>query len=310
MAWYDQYLGGTTVPTTGGTTTNLSGPPGQMGQGVWEEDKKDDPLVSVDYTTPVDTSQFADTGSNISTANDITEEPIDGRSAAIQASQEERRLRNIQQLKSLYASTMSSPAALGGALYEGLDLATIFESFGADPTIKPDNASYNYADMPSQGQIPITDWDKLNFLHHLGLGTNVTGKEGLGAFFAVDDWGNAILDSSGNLIKTGLGNTMSDNFNEIVYGTPSTFNPEEQLSMEEQFGKVAENYWTGRREENREGNTWDNWWGQPQEYGMFDSLADLAKHTWFSESLSDVEAREQQRLDEGLGVATMADMEQ
>ena len=53
-------------------------------------------------------------------------------------------------------------------------------------------------------------------------------------------------------------------------------------------------------------------WGGGQQYGTFgvDSLADLAKYTWFSESLSDVEAREKERLDEGLGVATMADMEQ
>ena len=57
---------------------------------------EDETPVSVDYTRPVDTSQPADIGSNISTVNDIVEEPIDGRSAAIQASQEERRLRNIQ----------------------------------------------------------------------------------------------------------------------------------------------------------------------------------------------------------------------
>jgi len=58
---------------------------------------------------------------------------------------------------------------------------------------------------------------------------------------------------------------------------------------------------------------WDPWsdpwnygWG---DYGRIGSLADLARQTWFSESLSDVEAREQERTEEGLGVATMAEME-
>ena len=299
---------------------------GSYGGGEREEETHvpyyDDP---VDYTTPVDTGQ-GDTGSNISTVNDIVEEPIDGRSAAIQASQEEKRLRDIQQLKSLYASTMSSPAALGGALYEGLDLGTIFGKFGADPTamkatdeygnvIKDKygepvpHSSMEYGNMPSEGQIPITDWDKLNFLHHLGIGTNETGKEGLGAFFAVDEWGDAILDSSGNLIKTGLGNTMSDKFNEIVYGTPSTFNPEEQLSMEEQFEKAEEDYWTGREQD------WDSWtdpWHEGYYQGEADSMSDLARHYWFSESLDDVTARKEERRKAGLGAAGMraSEMEQ
>jgi len=169
---------------------------------------------------------------------------------------EQKRLEDIQKLKSLYASTMSSPGPLGGANLEGLDLAKIFESFGDDPTIDPDDPSYNYGNMPSGDQIPVTDWDKLNFLHHLGLGgTNVTGKEGLGSLFAVDSSGNAILDSSGNLIKTGLGDVMSDQFNEIVYGTPSTFNPEDQLSMEEQFEMLEDEY----------GRSFDQDW-----YGMDD----------------------------------------
>jgi len=57
------------------------------------------------------------------------------------------------------------------------------------------------------------------------------------------------------------------------------------------------------------GNAWDDWYGGGQ-YGTTGSLSDLARQTWFSESLADVERREQERMDEGLGVATMADMEQ
>ena len=55
----------------------------------------------------------------------------------------------------------------------------------------------------------------------------------------------------------------------------------------------------------------DPWYGGWGDYGnmRIGSLADLARHTWFSESLSDVEKRKQERAEEGLGVATMADME-
>ena len=266
---------------------------------------------SATFSPPPDHPSNA--GTPIVTTNETINEPIDGRSSAILEAQEEQRLKNIQQLKSLYASTMSSPGPLGGALYEGLDLAKIFESFGNDPTVMTNedgtvHSSMNYEDMPSQGQIPITDWDKLNYLNHLGLGgTNITGKQGLGSLFAIDSSGNAILDSSGNLIKTGLGSAMSDQFNEIVYGTPSTFNPEEQLSMEEQFEKVEKDYWTGQEQ------SWDSWadpWNEGYTQIEDDSLADYYRHHWFSESLSDVERREQERLDEGLGLATMGDMEQ
>ena len=39
------------------------------------------------------------------------------------------------------------------------------------------------------------------------------------------------------------------------------------------------------------------------------SLAEFARNFWFSESLDDVEAKEAQRQAEGLGVATMSDMD-
>tara|TARA_R100001244_G_scaffold7064_1_gene9267 strand:- start:43 stop:1362 length:1320 start_codon:yes stop_codon:yes gene_type:complete len=64
-------------------------------------------------------------------------------------------------------------------------------------------------------------------------------------------------------------------------------------------------------------DSWDSWedpwdqWGQGTGGGGgMDTMADMARSFWRSESLADVEAREQQRVEEGLGVATMADMEQ
>jgi hypothetical protein len=72
-------------------------------------------------------------------------------------------------------------------------------------------------------------------------------------------------------------------------------------------------YYGNRRGDDGDSGSWrDNWWGygDSQPYGGDMTLGELAKHTWFSESLADVERREQERLEEGLGVATMADMEQ
>ena len=69
---------------------------------------------------------------------------------------------------------------------------------------------------------------------------------------------------------------------------------------------------SGDYENPRQWDSWDDpfWGGHEQPAGEMDSLADYARHHWFSESLSDVERREQQRLEEGLGLATMSDMEQ
>ena len=128
------------TPPAWGTSGPVSGPHG--GGGIppserWEDDREDETPVSVDYTTPtVDTSQPIDTDKGpIVTTDQIINQPIDARSATIINTNEEKRLEAIQKLKSLYASTMSSPGPLGGALYEGLDLSTILGSFGADPTV-------------------------------------------------------------------------------------------------------------------------------------------------------------------------------
>ena len=111
---------------------------------------------------------------------DVSTPVVDSEQAKIDylaQQREQARLDAIQNLKSLYASTMSSPGPLGGANYEGLDLGEILGSFGADPTAMTQkdedgnvildkdgnpllHSSMNYANMPSGGQIPMTDWDK------------------------------------------------------------------------------------------------------------------------------------------------------
>ena len=56
-------------------------------------------------------------------------------------------------------------------------------------------------------------------------------------------------------------------------------------------------------------NSWEDPWYGGHTQGEDDSMSDMARHYWFSESLDDVSAREAQRKEEGLGVATMMEME-
>ena len=82
--------------------------------------------------------------------------------------------------------------------------------------------------------------------------------------------------------------------------------PEGQIDIGDQYY----NNWL-----NSQNYNWDSWtdpWygGHKQSVGPAGmTLAELARHTWFSESLADVERREQERLEAGLDVATMSDME-
>ena len=133
----------------------------------------------------------------------------------------------------------------------------------------------------------------------------------LGKIMAVDAEGNMILDSSGNPIFTGFGKEMVDEFqanwdpsNPMDITLPGVF--------KEMAGDIIgkeKDYYTQRED------PWDSWtdpWygGHKQSVGPAGmTLAELARHTWFSESLADVERREQERLEEGLDVATMSDME-
>jgi len=83
--------------------------------------------------------------------------------------------------------------------------------------------------------------------------------------------------------------------------------PEGQIDIGDQYY----NNWL-----NSQNYNWDSWtdpWyeGHKQSVGPAGmTLAELARHTWFSESLADVERREQERLEAGLDVATMSNMEQ
>ena len=124
----------------------------------------------------------------------------------------------------------------------------------------------------------------------------------LGSLIALDSEGNPVYDSSGELILSGLGKSVSDNWNQLVtgYDDPSGYGQGDILQ------DIIGNYYD---------YGWDSWadpWYQGHYQGETDSMADLAKHTWFSESLGDVTARQEERKKEGLGPAGMraSEMEQ
>ena len=116
----------------------------------------------------------------------------------------EQKQKYIDKLKG-YAASMSSSPGLYGSLY-GPEAEEMFNPYD-DPTM--DRDLYNLEEEGGfSGDIPITEYQKLKFLSDYGLGS------GLGSLMATDSSGNAILDSSGNIIKTGLGSHISDNWAE------------------------------------------------------------------------------------------------
>ena len=219
----------------------------------------------------------------------------------------------IKKLIALASSGMSSP----GPLMHGLDF-----SFGGrkDPTIDTD--LYN-TDMFS-GDVPVSDFQKALFLaqHDIGRNTKIFYDEDGNLVSPTDDYfsgkegiaglGRVVTDEETgktSFKKTGLGqHILGDVWNTALDpgGLYPSMNPYWSGDiMADWFKQGYEGY-------SAPWNSWeDPWWGghYQGQVGEVDSLSDLARRTWFSESLSDVEAREQKRMDEGLGVATMTDME-
>ena len=214
-------------------------------------------------------------------------------------------------LIALASSGMSSP----GPLMHGLDF-----SFGGreDPTIDTD--LYN-TDMFS-GDVPVSDFQKALFLAQNDIGRNTkifydedgnlvsptddyfSGKEGiagLGRVSTDEETGKTSFK------KTGLGqHILGDVWNTALDpgGLYPSMNPYWSGDI------MADRFKQGYEEYSDPWNSWEDPWWEGHYQGGDDSMSDMARHYWFSESLDDVSAREAQRKEEGLGVATMMDMEQ
>ena len=275
MAWYDQYFGGTTTPTTGGTTTPTTGGNQPPGQRVWEEDRRDETPVSVDYTSP------------IVSVDEAINEPIIDRSAAIK----------------------SNALASKKPLYDVLDAFTDLSKTHGLRTIE---------DQP--GGPALTkygkswDFNPNNPNNLIGMDTHT-----LGTFLAVDSSGNPMFDSEGKPIFTTFGKALHDEMQgqgmigqnqEVPEGMESALEDYIKGWSFEDIQGAEKDFWGGSSDYG-----WDSWadpWYQGHYQGYDDSMSDLARDYWFSESLDDVTARKEERRKAGLGPAGMraSEMEQ
>ena len=225
----------------------------------------------------------------VSTVNEIINEPIDGRSAALQA------------------SALSSAA--GATPYNVLDAFTDLSKTHGQTVLE------GPAGQTTQTKYGKSwDFNPNNPNNLLGMDTHT-----LGSFIATDSSGNAILDSEGKPIFTTFGKALHDEMqdqgmigsNQLVKDPSALEDYIKGFSFEDIQG-IEKDFWRDSYDYG-----WDSWtdpWyeGHYQGEGYDDSMSDLARHYWFSESLDDVTARKEERRKAGLGAAGMraSEMEQ
>jgi hypothetical protein len=225
----------------------------------------------------------------VSTVNEIINEPIDGRSAALQE------------------SALSSAA--GATPYNVLDAFTDLSKTHGQTVLE------GPAGQTTQTKYGKSwDFNPNNPNNLLGMDTHT-----LGSFIATDSSGNAILDSEGKPIFTTFGKALHDEMqdqgmigsNQLVKDPSALEDYIKGFSFEDIQG-IEKDFWRDSYDYG-----WDSWtdpWyeGHYQGEGYDDSMSDLARHYWFSESLDDVTARKEERRKAGLGAAGMraSEMEQ
>ena len=129
---------------------------------------------------------------------------------------------------------------------------------------------------------------------HFGLpqivGTSTSGIPVTSGGYT-DEYGQEIPS---DIVMTGLGQALLDQYDDPTGS----------------YEEMADDYWEIRGEEQAQQGEGPGW----EDYGDYyddrpPSLAEWARQHWFSESLGDVEAKEAQRQAEGLGAATMSNMD-
>ena len=264
---------GYTPPSWGTSTTGGNRPPSER---VWEEDRRDETPVSVDYTRPVDTSQPVDRGDPIVPIDETIQQDLPvienlGSSNLEKLLSDEERKWNFLNAFQNQWETEQYPLGTGN-LGVSSPFALTAQNLG-----NPQGLAWQAA-LPYEAGSQLVDgeWKKPIL-------------SGLGEELYNYDWTDGGANPYGTI----------PNPEEIRVGSPI---------MEKMQG-ITKDYYGQETSD-----PWDDWWGSgggQQSFGPAGmTLADLARRTWFSESLADVEAREVERLEEGLGVATMANMEQ
>ena len=81
----------------------------------------------------------------------------------------------------------------------------------------------------------LSDWERMQLASH-------QMDEGLGSMIATDDFGKPIFDSSGNVIYTGLGKAVKDDWGQVI----NAFAGEGDVSGQEYLGNLEDQYWSDR----------------------------------------------------------------
>jgi hypothetical protein len=216
--------GGGRIPTGGGGNR----PPSER---VWEEDRRDETPVSVDYTSPI-----VSIDETISAMPGGYDEPIvvdDGRSAALQAS-------------ALSSAARADP-------YDVLDAFTDLSEIHGQTTLGTEGPAGQYDIKTKYGK--SWDFNPNNPDNLIGWDTHT-----LGSFIAVDSSGNPILDSSGNPVFTSFGKSVYDEMQgegmigpgqEVPKGMESALEDYTKGFSFEDIHEKEKDFWRG---------SFDDWW--------------------------------------------------
>ncbi len=260
-----------------GTTTGTTWPGAGMGSGNTDNNTTNNTTNNQDVSTPVVDSEQA---------------KID----YLAQQREQAKEAYINKLKG-FATSMSSSPGLFGSVY-GPNVPEMFNPYD-DPTL--DRDLYNLEDTAGfSGDIPITDFQKLKFLSDYGLGS------GLGSFMATNEFGEPILTSEfikdengnlipnpsggGNLILTGLGSHIADNWGDIF--DPGGINPKDDegnpidysgVGIREYLEDMSKDYF----DQNWYGSDyWDDYLGEY--YGPTEQSAYEKNKRWQQKSLGEI----------------------
>ena len=209
--------------------------------------------------------------------NQNTPDPVDARSAALAAQAEESKnnylLGIAEMMQGMDEPPLSIDPETGQAIRSGG-----FKRFNPE-TGEPDwNAGQEYVDpftgIGDKGAL-LSDIERAQlFANQLGTG--------LGSLIATDDFGMPILDSSGKIITTGLGQNLMDNWGQTV----NAFAGLGDLSGKDYLEQQADSYWKSRDEQWYGSDYWDDYLGEY--YGPTEQSAYEKNKRWQQKSLGEI----------------------
>lgn len=244
--------------------SNNQGSPG--GPGGYDPDLNT-PVVT--YTSPPQ--------DNNQNNNQNTPDPVDARSAALAAQAEESKnnylLGIAEMMQGMDEPPLSIDPETGQAIRSGG-----FKRFNPETGELDSNAGQEYVDpftgIGDRGAL-LSDIERAQlFANQLGTG--------LGSLIATDDFGMPILDSSGKIITTGLGQNLMDNWGQTV----NAFAGLGDLSGKDYLEQQADSYWKSRDEQWYGSDYWDDYLGEyygPTELSSYDK-----NKRWQQKSLGEI----------------------